>query len=33
MPVSGFEAAESELVSPAAGNHNTGLLGRFFHSR
>jgi len=33
MPVSGFEAAESELVSPAAGSHNTGLLGRFFNSR
>jgi diguanylate cyclase (GGDEF)-like protein len=33
MPVSGFEAAESELVSPAPGNHNTGLLGRFFNHR
>ena len=28
-----LEAAESELVSPAPGNHNTGLLGRFFNQR
>ena len=33
IPVSGFEAAGSELASPAAASNNMGLISRFFGSR
>ena len=33
MPVSGYDAAEAELATPAASANNLGLMGRFFGSR